>query len=84
MKNLSKVVKIQLIDNLFVFVTSHLYKFAFLSQTSSIEKTKIKILYCYFSHLYFHNIIKLILLFSDIEILKSMNKFCCKTRIFAE
>ena len=70
--------------NLFVLVTSDLYEFALFSQTSSIEKPNIQILYYRLSHLYVDNIIKLISILSSLEMPKSMNKFFCEIFILAK
>lgn len=71
-------------DNLFVLITSNLYKFALLSQTSSLERPNIQILHCRLGHVHIDNIIKLIPLLSGLKMSKSRNIFFCETYVLAK
>lgn len=84
MQNQSEVAKGQLMGNLFVLLTSDLYKFALFSHTASVEKPNIQILHHRLDQLHVDNIMKLIPMSSGLEMPESMIKFFCETCVLAK
>lgn len=69
---------------MFILFINNLYKFALLLQISNVIKLDIEIIYCCLDHLNIDNIIKLISIFTEIEIPNSISKFFYKTFVLAK